>query len=107
MKSRNPHNICTWDEQADCASCGIQGELYCKWDKNILNGFYAISLPPLIIAIFGMVLVGILTGIWWFLIAYVIYFPVMLIVFEGRSLCSHCPYWAEDSKTLRQCPNIR
>ena len=44
MKNKNPHNICTWDEQADCASCGIQGELHCKWDKKILNGFYATSV---------------------------------------------------------------
>jgi len=47
-----------------------------------------------------MAVVGIITGIWWLLIAYVIYFPVMFIVFEGRFLCCHCPYWAEDSNTL-------
>jgi hypothetical protein len=105
MKSRNPHNICTWDEQADCASCGIQGELHCKWDKKILNGFYATSLPPIIIAIFGMVVVGILTGAWWMLIAYVVYVPLMLGFLETRFLCSHCPYYAEDSKTLHCLAN--
>ncbi len=52
--SKNPHNICTWDEQVECESCSIQGELHCKWDKKILNGFYATSLPPIIIAIFGI-----------------------------------------------------
>ena len=62
MKSKNPHNICTWDEQANCASCSIKGELHCKWDRRVLNGFYAASFPPLIIAIMGMVIVGILTG---------------------------------------------
>lgn len=105
MKSKNPHNICTWDEQADCASCGIQGELACKWDKKILNGFYAIAFPPLMIAILGMVVVGILTGMWWLLIAYVIYIPVMLGIFEIRFLCSHCPYYAEDSKILHCLAN--
>jgi len=105
MKKKNPYNICTWDEKADCTNCNNQEKLACKWDKKILSGFHAIGFPPLLIAIFGMVLVGILTGIWWFLIAYVIYFPVMLIVFEGRSLCSHCPYWAEDSKTLHCLAN--
>ena len=105
MKSKNPHNICTWDEQADCENCDIQGELHCKWDKKILNGFYATSLPPLIIAILGMVVVGSLTGMWWMLIAYVIYFPVMLGIFETRFLCSHCPYYAEDSKILHCLAN--
>jgi hypothetical protein len=105
MKNKNPHNICTWDEQADCASCGIQGELHCKWDRKILSGFYATSLPPIIIAIFGMVIVGILTSTWWMLIAYVIYIPVMLGFFETRFLCSHCPYYAEDSKILHCLAN--
>ena len=100
MKKKNPYNICTLDDQYDCTSCGIQGKLACKWDKKILSGFHAIGFPPVVIAIFGMVLVGILTGIWWFLIAYLIYCPVMFVVSEGRFLCSHCPYWAEDSKTL-------
>ena len=105
MKSRNPHNICTWDEQAACTSCSIQGELHCKWDRRILNGFYATSFPPLAIAIFGMVVIGILTGVWWMLIAYVIYVPLMLGFLETRFLCSHCPYYAEDSKTLHCLAN--
>ena len=99
MRSKNPHNICTWDEQADCASCHIRGELHCKWDKKILNGFYATSFPPIIIAIFGMVVIGILTGAWWTLIAYIIYIPVMLGFIETRFLCSHCPYsgWSRNT----------
>ena len=105
MKGKNPYNICTWDEQADCASCSIRGELHCKWDRRVLNGFYAASLPPLVIAVMGMVVVGILTGAWWMLIAYIIYIPVMLGIFETRFLCSHCPYYAEDSVTLHCLAN--
>lgn len=105
MKSKNPQNVCTWNEQSDCASCGIQAQLHCKWDKKILGGFYAIGFPPIIIAIFGMVVIGILTGVWWMLIAYVIYIPVMLGIFETRFLCSHCPYYAEDSKILHCLAN--
>jgi hypothetical protein len=105
MKSRNPHNICTWDEQADCKGCAIKGELQCKWDRRVLNGFYAVSFPPLVIAILGMVVVSVLTGAWWMPVAYVIYIPVMLGIFETRFLCSHCPYYAEDSTTLHCLAN--
>ncbi len=105
MGNRNPHNICTWNDQAECQNCSIQGELHCKWDRKLLNGFYATSLPPLIIAIFGMVLIGILTGVWWTLITYVIYVPIMLGVFETGFLCSHCPYYSEDSKILHCLAN--
>ena len=68
-------------------------------------GFYATSLPPIAIAIWGMAVVGNLTGVWWMLIAYVIYIPVMLGIFETRFLCSHCPYYAEDSVTLHCLAN--
>ena len=57
MENKNPHNICTWDNQADCQSCNIQGKLVCKWDKKILTGFHGISWPPVLTAIIGMVIV--------------------------------------------------
>ncbi|MEJ2738332.1 MAG: hypothetical protein P8105_00565 [Dehalococcoidia bacterium] len=105
MKTGNPYNICTWDEQSDCANCSVQGKLHCKWDRRILYGFYAASFPPLIIAILGMVIVGVLTGVWWMLIAYIVYVPVMLGILETRFLCSHCPYYAEDSTMLHCLAN--
>ena len=40
MKNINPHNLCTLNEQSDCAGCGIQGKLACKWDKSILSSFH-------------------------------------------------------------------
>ncbi len=105
MRSSNPYNICTWNKQADCAGCSIKGKLHCKWDRRLLTGFYAISLPPLIIAITGMVSIGILTGVWWPLIAYAVYIPLMLGFIETRFLCSHCPYYAEDSTVLHCLAN--
>ena len=84
VETKNPFNICTLNEQSSCASCGLQEKLVCKWDKNILNVFHAIAWPPILIAYFGIVLVSILTGVWWPLIAYVVYFFSMFGVFECR-----------------------
>jgi hypothetical protein len=100
MRGKNPFNVCTWNDGSDCTDCAIQDKLACRWDRKILGGFYAIAFPPTIMAIFGIMLVGFLTGVWSFLIAYIIYFLVMLGVFEIRFLCSHCPYYAEESKIL-------
>lgn len=105
MENKNPNNICTWDNHADCTNCRIQGKLACKWDKKILSGFHGIAWPPLLIIIFGIALVGFLTGAWWPLYAYVIYFFLMFGVFEIRFLCSHCPYYAEEGKTLHCLAN--
>jgi len=105
MKNNNPHNICTWDAQANCQACNIKGKLACKWDKKILSGFHGIAWPPLLTIIFGIVIVGFLTGIWWPLYAYIIYFFLMFGIFEIRFLCSHCPYYAEEGKTLHCLAN--
>ncbi len=101
----NPYGICTWDPGSACEACSADGKLACKWDLAALRGFYALSCPPLVAALFGMVLVGILTGAWWPLIGYIVYFVVMLGVFEIRFLCSHCPYYAESGKVLHCLAN--
>lgn len=63
-------------------------------------GFLLLALPYMIIAFFGVVVTGILTGVWWMLIAYVVFFFVFFGILEIRILCSHCPYYAENSKIL-------
>jgi len=105
MENKNPHNICTWDENSDCPTCSVNGKLVCKWDKKVLSGFHGIAWPPLLIMIFGIVLTGFLTDAWWPLYSYLIYFFLMFGVFEIRFLCSHCPYYAEDDKTLHCLAN--
>ena len=94
-------DLCTLDETSDCNVCDIKNKLACKWDKKIKNCFLAIGFPPILIAIFGMVIIGKVTGAWWPLIAYVVYFMCMFSVFEIRFLCSHCPYYPGEGKTLR------
>lgn len=76
------HPNCTCDPNADCEGCSIHGQLACKWDKNLLSGFHGIAWPPFILALIGMVIVGFLTGAWWPLISYVVYFIVIFNVFE-------------------------
>ena len=52
-------------------------------------------------ALVSLVFMGLLAGLWWALIVYVtgtlVFFGLGL---ETRILCSHCPYWASDSKLL-------
>ncbi len=105
MNDNNPYNLCTWDEQTDCGKCSNYARLHCKWDRKVLMGFLLLALPYLIIAFFGMVVTGILTGVWWMLIAYVVFFFVFFGVLEIRILCSHCPYYAENSKILHCLAN--
>jgi hypothetical protein len=100
MNPSNSNINCTIDESSKCISCEIEGKLACKWDKSIKDCFAVIGFAPILIAIFGMVIIGLSTGIWWTLVAYVAYFMLMFGVFEIRFLCSHCPYYVKDGKTL-------
>ncbi|MFC1999481.1 hypothetical protein ACFLXE_01825 [Chloroflexota bacterium] len=99
MKNRNPFDLCTLDDSSDCGSCDLTEKISCKWDKKKLNVFLTIGFPPFILAIFGMVVVGIMTHAWWPLISYIAFLAV-IFGWEIRFLCSHCPYYAEDSKIL-------
>lgn len=105
MKNSNPHNICTWNDSTACESCHLSSKLACRWDKKILLGFHGISWPPTLTAIIGIVVVGVMTATWWPLYAFIGYFLLMFSVFEIKFLCSHCPYYAEDGKTLHCLAN--
>jgi hypothetical protein len=105
MKHDNPNINCTWDDQADCSNCSIHGKLACKWDKKILCGFHGIVWPSLITSVFGMVVVGFLTGAWWPLISFIVYFFLMFGILEIRFLCCHCPYYAEEGNVLHCLAN--
>jgi len=105
MDNKNPYNTCTWDDKADCPNCDIHGKLVCKWDKKILKGFHGISWPPILTSLIGMVVVGNLTGTWWLLYSFIIYFFLMFGFLEIRFLCSHCPYYAEEGKILHCLAN--
>ena len=105
MKNRNPHGICTWDDNSDCDQCVNHMRLHCKWDRKILGGFLLLALPYMFVAILGLVLTGVLTGVWWMLGAYIAFMLFFFTVFEIRILCSHCPFYAEEDRILHCLAN--
>jgi hypothetical protein len=105
LKDRNPHHLCTWDDQADCAGCPEQGVLHCKWDRRLLTAFLVLFLPFGFCAFFGMALVWKISGAWWYLAAYGAFCIFFFVFFEIRILCSHCPFYGEDSRILHCLAN--
>jgi hypothetical protein len=102
--NRNPHNFCTLDSDADCGNCANQSRLHCKWDARKLLGFFAISFPYCILAFLGLALAGVVTGAWWPLIAYAVYF-LFFFALPVPLICRHCPFYAEDSFILHCLAN--
>ncbi len=92
--------LCTNDTASDCSGCSNSGYINCKRDTSVLLGFFAAVIPPGLIAIFGLVLTGNISGMWWPLISYGVYYAIMVAVIEPIFLCSHCPFYAAPGRTL-------
>jgi len=105
MRLINPYQICTWDEEADCVTCENKGRLNCKWDASVLTVFLLSVIPFVLVAIFGIVMVGIITGLWWPLVAYLGFWVFFFVLIEIRVLCSHCPYYARSGRILHCLAN--
>jgi membrane protease YdiL (CAAX protease family) len=63
---------------------------------------------PLLMFAFGFLVIGIpvvigmvLAGLWIFLGIWILYAIVFLQIWENRILCSHCPHYATEGRTLR------
>ena len=90
---------CTWDDDSDCEKCEAQGKLDCKWNKSLLLRFYKGALPAMLFGGIGFIIVGLLVSLIPLLI-YIAFWVFFFGFFEIRVLCSHCPYYAEDSRRL-------
>lgn len=101
MSDEYKHHLCTWDEDADCDNCVLQGKLICKWDWRRLAGFAAIILPAMIAMGFGMYITCKLTESWEFLTVYAAFLMLFFTVIEARILCRHCPFYARSGSTIR------
>ncbi|HHS96889.1 MAG TPA: hypothetical protein ENK08_03180 [Chloroflexi bacterium] len=92
---------CTWKDEVVCEDCRLRWRLGCRFDPADFWFFIWNQIPSLVMACLGLVLVGSMVGTWWPLIGFVVLCVVLWgLGVETRVLCSHCPYWTEDSKIL-------
>ncbi|MCE7742176.1 MAG: hypothetical protein GOP50_06925 [Candidatus Heimdallarchaeota archaeon] len=100
MSEKNPHCICTWEDEESCKDCNLEGRLHCHFDKKYTIIFAIPFLIGFVPAFVGLILLSyplnlISTLV---LIGYMLFF---FLIWEPPILCSHCPYYAEgNSKTL-------
>ncbi len=104
IKTQETKITCTWDEEADCMNCTIKGELDCKWNRSLLIRFYKGGSLAMISGGMGLLLVGLLVS-WLPIIIYAVFWIFFFGFFEIRVLCSHCPYYAEEGRTLHCLAN--
>jgi len=102
-KVGNPHDLCTWNDDADCGSCPDHYQLRCKWQWRLLVAFFMLYLPFLVSGWFGMAMTAKFSGAWWYMVVYFAFYIVFFGFFEIRILCSHCPYYGGESGFSLRC----
>jgi len=90
------HDLCTHRDVEECAGCDVSGSLMCRFETADLVGFF-LGFMPFGIAVVAGMLRG---GYGWWLLGWLVIWVLFFFVVEGRVLCSHCPFWAEDSLVL-------
>jgi len=88
---------CTAEPIADCKDCALPERLMCRYEARDTLHFFMIFVPFLITAVGGVIY----SGYGWWLLGWLAYMFLFFFVWEGRVLCSHCPYWAEPGRVLR------
>ena len=97
-KQQVSRGYCRNRSDLDCIQCTLKEQLMCHFHSRSLLIFSIGFLIPAIPAIVGLLVGGF--GLWlliWF--AFMVFF---LQVWENRVLCSHCPAYAGEGRTL-QC----
>jgi hypothetical protein len=101
----NPHGLCTWEPESGCEGCDLEKELYCRWRRRHLNGFFSIMAPAITSAAVGLLLAGTILGSQLYIILYGGFMLLFFNVIETWLLCRHCPYYARSGKTLHCLAN--
>ncbi len=98
---KNLQDICTWKDTLECKDCSINGELICHFHKKYLISFVGFFLVFAVTAFIGVIL----AGYGWYLLGWIGFWLFFFEVWEIRILCSHCPYYAEEGRTLHCIAN--
>jgi hypothetical protein len=93
LDPNKPMKVCKGKE---CSACDSRNNLHCHFTGKDLMYFYLIVLPSFLLGGAGIFNVSA-----WGLIPWLIIIVGFFGFVEIRVLCSHCPHYAEDGKTLK------
>jgi hypothetical protein len=92
---------CTIKPASNCTGCSIAGQLKCRFKWGDLLHFMAMFVGFAIPAVIGLIR----GGYGCYLVGWIGFMLFFFNVWEIRILCSHCPYYAEDSLVLHCIAN--
>ncbi|MFX1364974.1 MAG: hypothetical protein ACFFCE_15900 [Promethearchaeota archaeon] len=98
---KNFYNFCIWKDSENCNNCFLNGKLICHFHRKYLLSFLGFFFAFAITAFVGVII----AGYGWFLLGWIGFWLFFFEFWEIRILCSHCPFYAEEGKTLHCIAN--
>jgi len=92
---------CSVQSEEICSDCKIKEELKCRFNQKDLFFFMGSAFIFMIPAVIGVIL----SSYGWWLIGWFAFWFIFFEFWEIRILCSHCPFYAEDVKTIHCIAN--
>jgi len=96
MKFANPAIPITTCEASGCEDCSLTDSIQCHFGTSDLIHFYLISFPPFLVGGAAILASGLAPLLIWIAIIFGFFNFV-----EIRVMCSHCPHYAEEGKSLK------
>jgi hypothetical protein len=93
--------FCIWKGKEEFNNCVIKDKLICHFHRKYLRNFIGLFCIFVITSFTGVII----AGYGWFLLGWIGFWLFFFEFWEIRILCSHCPYYAEDSKTIHCIAN--
>jgi len=101
MNSTKANELCMFDEAAGCNSCVLKNKLDCHFNLFKLLRFILWFFLIIITGSLALILNEFIMEFIIFLILLITFSIIFFEFWEIRILCSHCPFYAEEEKTLK------
>jgi hypothetical protein len=103
VASESSCKACTWLPESNCGQkgCNLRSLLACRWNPKEYDLLMTVQMPSALISIFALIMIGVIVGMWWPLVAWIAWALVIWpLGLEPLVLCRHCPYYSDEGKTI-------
>ena len=97
----NKNNSCLQRQDEECENCLLNNELNCYFELKKLLSFIGVFSLFAVPSILGLIL----SDYALYLIGWFIFWIIFFEFWEIRILCSHCPFYAQEGRTIRCIAN--
>jgi hypothetical protein len=100
MSEKISNKLCISDDISKCDECNLKEKLDCHFNVKKLARFAITWFIVVLSGSIGLVFNGLLFEFTIYLIILIVFSIIFFEFWEIRILCSHCPFYSEEGRTL-------